>query len=138
MLVHTDPFQVFDRRTRPSVRYGFQALPMDAYRSADEFVVAFDLPGVEPGSIDVQVDKNVLTVKAERKQEFAEDSDVRVSERVYGVFTRRLALGDNLDTEHVQANYDHGVLTLRIPVAEKNNPRRIEVTTGEREQLDAA
>ena len=141
MLVHTDPFQVFDRLARHSFGSGFSrplGLPMDAYRSADEFAVAFDLPGVEPGSIDVRVDRNVLTVKAERPQNLDEDAEVRVTERVHGVFTRRLVLADNLDTERVQANYNDGVLTLRIPVAEQSKPRRIAVTSGQPQQLTTA
>jgi HSP20 family protein len=104
------------------------AMPMDAYRQGDEFVVAFDLPGVAPESIDVDVERNVLTVKAERRPTVvAQDVDLQVSERPLGVFSRQLFLGDTLDTDRIRASYDAGVLTLRIPVTEKAKPRKIAV-----------
>ena len=135
MLMRTDPFRELDRLTqqflgqtgtwsRPAV------MPMDAYRSGEEFVVHFDLPGVQPSSIDLNVERNVLTVKAERTGGPGEDVEWQVAERPRGVYSRQLFLGDTLDTENIQAHYDAGVLTLRIPVTEAAKPRKIEITNG--------
>ena len=133
MLMRTDPFRELDRLTqqvfgthgtlaRPS------AMPMDAWRDGDTFVVEFDLPGVDPDSIDLDVERNVVTVKAERPRR-ASDAELIAAERPRGVFSRQLVLGDNLDTEHIAAGYDAGVLTLRIPVAEKAKPRKISISS---------
>jgi len=133
MLMRTDPFRELDRLTqqvlgsdgtlaRPSV------MPMDAWRDGDTFHVEFDLPGVNPDSIDLDVERNVVTVKAERPPR-ASDAELIAAERPRGVFSRQLILGDNLDTEHISAAYDGGVLTLQIPVAEKAKPRKITVTS---------
>jgi HSP20 family protein len=106
-------------------------MPLDAYRAGDEFVVAFDLPGVSPDSIDLDVERNVLTVKAERHSRTTDENvEYQVSERPQGVFSRQLFLGDTLDTDHVQAAYDAGVLTVRIPVAERAKPRKIAIGAG--------
>ena len=114
-------------------------MPMDAYRAGDEFVVCFDLPGVDPGAVELDVERNVLTVKAERRPLPAgDDIQLEVSERPLGVFSRQLFLGDTLDTEHITADYDAGVLTVRIPVAEKAKPRRITVAgSGGRREIKA-
>jgi HSP20 family protein len=133
MLLRTDPFRELDRLTqqafgtsgtlaRPSV------MPMDAWRDGDTFHVEFDLPGVNPDSIDLDVERNVVTVKAERPPR-ASDAELIAAERPRGVFSRQLILGDNLDTEHIAASYDSGVLTLKIPVAEKAKPRKISITS---------
>ncbi len=133
MLMRTDPFRELDRLThqafgtngtlaRPSV------MPMDAWREGDTFHVEFDLPGVNPDSIDLDVERNVVTVKAERAPR-ASDAELIAAERARGVFSRQLILGDNLDTEHIAASYDSGVLTLKIPVAEKAKPRKISITS---------
>jgi HSP20 family protein len=132
MLMRTDPFRELDRLSQQVFgQLGTVAhpavMPMDAWRDGDEFVVEFDLPGVDPGSVDVDVERNVLTVRAERPA-LPGDREVIAAERARGVFSRQLFLGDNLDTEHVQAGYEAGVLTLRIPVAEKAKPRKIEIT----------
>jgi HSP20 family protein len=132
MLLRTDPFRELDRltqqafgtATRPAV------MPMDAWREGDTFVVELDIPGVDPDSVDLDVERNVLTVRAERPAFSRENSEMIASERQRGVFSRQLLLGDTLDTESVEANYDAGVLTLRIPVAEKAKPRKITVTSG--------
>lgn len=143
MLMRTDPFRDLDRltqqffgvngtSTRPAV------MPMDAYRSGDEYVVQFDLPGVSPESIDLDVERNVLTVKAERKAEYGEDADVQVAERPRGVFSRQLFLGDTLDADNIKADYDAGVLTIRLPVAEKAKPRKIEISgSADRKKINA-
>jgi len=103
-------------------------MPMDAYRRGEEFVVEFDLPGVDPDAIELSVERNVLTVRAERRPVQRDDTiEMQVSERTLGVYSRQLFLGDTLDTDHVAASYDAGVLTLRIPVAEKAKPRSISI-----------
>lgn len=135
MLMRTDPFRELDRLTqqvfgvtgtpsRPA------AMPMDAYRQDDAFVVHFDLPGVDPASIDLDVERNVVTVRAERRSTAPDGVELQVAERPRGVFSRQLFLGDTLDTEQIQASYDTGVLTLRIPVAQRAKPRKIEISQG--------
>ena len=129
MLMRFDPFRELDRLTEQTWNTGrLPAMPMDAYRRGDHFVVHFDLPGVEPASIDLTVEKNVLSVSAERHWEPAEDSQVVVAERPQGSFTRQLFLGEGLDPDGIEANYDAGVLTVRVPVAEQAKPRKVEVT----------
>jgi HSP20 family protein len=103
-------------------------MPIDAYREGDQFVVHFDLPGVDPQAVEVDVERNVLTVKAERRPLHGGEAQMQVSERPLGVFSRQLFLGESLDTDKIDAAYANGVLTLRIPVAERAKPRRIEVT----------
>lgn len=135
MLMRSDPFRELDRltqqvmgtRTRPAL------MPMDAYREGDRLVVHFDLPGVDAASIDLTVEKNVLTVTAERSWAATDDQQVIASERPQGTFRRQLFLGENLDTDRVEARYDSGVLTVTIPVAEQAKPRKVEIssTTGD-------
>jgi len=130
MLMRIDPFREFDRlaeqvfgtAARPAV------MPMDAWREGDAFVVEFDLPGVAPESINLDVERNVLTVKAERPG-LDGSLEMFAAERPRGAFSRQLILGDNLNVDHVAANYNAGVLTLRIPVAEEAKPRKIAITT---------
>jgi HSP20 family protein len=131
MLMRFDPFRDFDRLTRGvagSRSTGW--ISMDAYRQGDEVVVNLDLPGVDPGSVDVTVEKDTLTIKAERRWDVAEGDRVLVSERPQGTFTRRLLLGEALDGERTEARYDNGVLTLTVPVAEQAKPRKVEITSG--------
>lgn len=139
MLMRTDPFrdldriaqQVFGTPARPA------AMSMDAWRNGDTFEVEFDLPGIKPDSIDLDVERNVVTVKAERPA-LDEDLEMLASERPRGVFSRQLVLGENLDTENIEASYEAGVLRLRIPVAEKAKPRKISITapSQDREAID--
>ena len=136
MLMRTDPFRELDRLSqqllnttgtwsRPS------SMPMDAYREGEEYVIALDLPGVSTDAIDIDVERNMLTVKAERRPVTkADDVQMELSERPLGVFTRQLVLADTLDTEHIKADYDAGVLTLRIPIAERAKPRKIAISGG--------
>jgi HSP20 family protein len=141
MLMRTDPFRELDRLTQqvfgnvPGTWSRPTAMPMDAYRAGDEFVVAFDLPGVSPDAIELDVERNVLTVKAERRSTAeGEHVEMQVAERPLGVFSRQLFLGDTLDTENIAATYEAGVLTLRIPVAPQAKPRKIAVTSADNEQ----
>jgi len=129
-LIRTDPFRDLDRLTqqffgtsaRPAV------MPMDAWREGDHFVVEFDLPGIDPQSVDLDVERNVLSVRAERPALDSKEQTL-AAERPRGVFSRQLILGDNLDTEKVEASYQAGVLTLRIPVAQKAKPRKISINS---------
>ena len=135
LLRTTDPFRELDRLTqqmlgaagttnRPAV------MPMDAWREGDRFVIEFDLPGVSPQTIDLDVERNVLTVSAERVARNG-DWEPLAAERPRGAFSRQLVLGDNLDLEHIEASYDAGVLRLTVPVAEKAKPRKIQITSTE-------
>lgn len=130
MLMRTDPFADFDRLTR-QIWGGnrFSYMPVDAYRKDDRFWLHIDLPGVDPDTIDLTVEKNTLTVSASRAWKREDGVDVLVSERPMGEFSRRFFLGEGLDTERIEAGYDHGVLTVSIPVAETAKPRKIEVGT---------
>ena len=134
MLVRTDPFRELDRLSQQMFgNLGTAArptmMPMDAWREDDEFVVQFDLPGMNPGSVNLDVERNVLTVNAERPPRGGEQEMV-AAERPRGVFSRQLILGDNLDVDKIAASYETGVLTLRIPVAERAKPRKITISTG--------
>jgi HSP20 family protein len=147
MLIRTDPFRDFDRLAQqffggrsPGTWSHPTPMAMDAYRDGDQYVVAFDLPGISPDAIDLDVERNVLTVKAERRPvELAEGAEMQVSERPLGVFSRQLFLGDNLDPDRIEAGYEAGVLTLKIPIAEQAKPRKIAITAtdGDRKQIDA-
>lgn len=140
MLMRTDPFRELDRLAQQVLGTAARpaAMPMDAWRDGDTFEVEFDLPGVAPDSINLDVERNVVTVRAERPG-LDGHKEMLASERPRGVFSRQLVLGENLDTEHIEASYDTGVLTLRIPVAEKAKPRKIIITTkeGDRQAINA-
>jgi HSP20 family protein len=138
MLMRFDPFRELDRLTAQPWANTRPAMPMDAYRRNGDFVVHFDLPGVDPSSIDLTVEKNVLTVTAERHFARAEGDEITVSERPQGRFNRQLFLGDSLDAEKIAANYDQGVLTLHIPVAERAKPRKVEISAGSPEAVEVA
>ena len=147
MLMRTDPFRELDRLTQqvfgntPGTWSRPTAMPMDAYRRGEEFVVEFDLPGVDPRAIELSVERNVLTVKAERRPGLRDEHvEMQVSERSMGVYSRQLFLGEALDTEHIHADYNGGVLTLRIPVAERAKPRTISISSAEdpgRQEINA-
>jgi HSP20 family protein len=130
MLMRFDPFRELDRLASAPWGRARPAMPMDAYRNGDQFVVNFDLPGIDPESIDLTVEKNVLTVTAERTSVTREGDDVLVSERFHGQYSRQLFLGEALDPEGIQATYEHGVLTVTIPVAQQAKARKVEITTG--------
>ena len=133
MLMRFDPFREFDRLSQQAFGNGARtvpAMPMDAYRHGDRFTVQFDLPGVDAGSIDLTVEKNVLTVSAQRSWQRQEGDEVIAAERPQGSYSRQLFLGESLDTDRIEASYDNGVLTLGIPVADQAKARRVEVTSG--------
>jgi HSP20 family protein len=136
VLMRTDPFRELDRltqqmfgsvgtTTRPSV------MPMDAWREGDVFLLEFDLPGIDPSTIDLDVERNVLTIRAERPT-VNPDHEVLAAERPRGVFSRQLVLGDNLDLTRVDADYADGVLRLSVPVAEQAKPRKITINAADR------
>ncbi len=133
MLMRTDPFRDLDRLTQQV--FGTMArpaaMPMDAYRKGSEFYVHFDLPGIDPDSIDLTVEQNVLTVKAERLPVSPEGAQMIVSERPAGTFTRQLFLGETLDADSITADYHAGVLTLTIPVREEAKPRKLAITSSD-------
>ena len=134
MLMRFDPFREFDRlaeQVAAGAGQGPRTFPMDAYRRGEQFVVQFDLPGVDADSIDMTVEKNVLTINAERRFDRQQGDEILVAERPQGRYTRQLFLGDTLDADNIQANYEAGVLTLTIPVAEAAKPRRVQVTSGD-------
>lgn len=128
MLMRTDPFRDLDRLTQQVLGTAARpaAMPMDAWRQGDEFVVELDLPGVDPDSLDLDIERNVVTVRASRP-ELDANREMLAAERPRGVFSRQLFLGENLDTDRISADYADGVLRLVIPVAEKAKPRKIEI-----------
>jgi len=132
MLMRFDPFRELGPLTQGAGqgRSSATVMPMDAYRHGDEFVINLDLPGVHPDSVDVTVERNVLTVSAQRSWQPQEGDQVIASERPQGSFSRPLFLGESLDADRMAARYEHGVLTVTVPVAEKVKPRRVEIDAG--------
>ena len=135
MLMRFDPFRDLDRLTQNLWGTGevrrLNGVPMDAYRKGSEFVVHFDVPGIDPNTIELTVEKNVLTVSAERARHWGDEAEeVVVAERPVGSFSRQLFLGETLDSERIDATCENGVLTLRIPVAEAAKPRKVSITSG--------
>jgi HSP20 family protein len=133
LLTSIDPFvqefeRQFDQLTRQAAAQGTGAvMPMDGIRRGDDVVLRFDLPGIDPESVEVTVDRGVLTVTARREEEFGENERVFVRERVMGAFTRRVYLSEHLDAEAIEAAYDNGVLAVRIPVLERAKPRKVAI-----------
>jgi HSP20 family protein len=135
MLMRTDPFRELDRLVQQAVGTPSRpaAMPIDAYRDGDRFVVEFDLPGVAPDSIDLTIEKNVLTVHATRSRVGLDNVEMIVAERPQGTFSRQLFLGETLDADRVQASYDAGVLRVEIPVAERAKPRKVAINADPRD-----
>jgi HSP20 family protein len=137
MLMRTDPFREFDRLAQQVLGAGTTAgttsrpavMPMDAWREGDTFRIEFDLPGVAPDTLDIDVERNVLTIRAERPARSG-DWEPLAAERPTGLFSRQLILGDNLDLDRLQASYDNGVLRLSVPIAERAKPRKVEISHG--------
>ena len=138
MLMRTDPFRELDRFTQQLLGTNARpaAMPMDAWRDGDHVVVEFDLPGVSADSVDLDVERNVLTVTAQRTL-LDQGAEFLAAERPRGVFSRQLVLGDNLDLDRIQAAYRDGVLRLQIPVAERAKPRKITISHDARESEQA-
>lgn len=138
MLVRSDPFRDLDRFNQqvPGTAARPAVMPMDAWREGEHFVVEFDLPGIDEQSLDLDIERNVVTIHA-RRPTVDPGREMLATERPRGVFSRQLVLGDNLDTEHIEATYEAGVLRLRIPVAEKAKPRKITVRHGDRSASNA-
>ena len=141
MLMRSDPFREFDRLAQQVLGTGTTSrpavMPMDAWREGDSFVIELDLPGVQPETLDIDVERNVLTVRAERPARNG-DWEMLASERPTGLFSRQLVLGDNLDLDKVSADYVDGVLRLSVPVAEKAKPRKIEVSRASHSEEQSA
>jgi HSP20 family protein len=137
MLMRTDPFRELDALAQQIAGNAARptAMPMDAYRSGDAFLVLLDLPGVAADSIELTVEQNVLTVHAARKRPDGGEVEMLAAERPHGIFSRQLFLGNTLDTENIGANYSDGVLTLRIPVTERAKPRKVAVTSDQSEPV---
>jgi HSP20 family protein len=136
LLTSIDPIAAeFERQFERLTRQGYAGMPMDAIRRQDDVVLRFDLPGVEPDSIDLTVDQGVLTVSARREEEYAEDDRLVTRERPMGSFTRRVYLSEHLDADAISAAYENGVLAVRIPLIEKAKPRKIKILANGRKAL---
>lgn len=131
MLVRFDPWREFDRLTGGLLGDVRSSMPMDVFRKGDEYVLNIDLPGVDPDSIDLTVNGKVLTVKAERHPVAGDGAEVLISERPTGSYIRRISLGEEIDVDNLKANYEHGVLTVVLPIAESAKPKKVEITAGE-------
>ncbi|ACZ84287.1 Hsp20/alpha crystallin family protein [Streptosporangium roseum] len=136
LLTSIDPFvqefdRQFDRLTRQALGWGQNdtrgAMPLDGVRRKDDVLLKFDLPGADPDSVEVTVDRGVLSVSARREEEYGQDDRLFVRERPMGAFTRRVYLSEHLDSEKIDAAYSNGVLAVRIPVIEKAKPRKVEI-----------
>jgi HSP20 family protein len=139
MLMRFDPFRELSQLAQELTTAAgneTRTFPMDAYRRGEEVVLLFDLPGIDPNSIDLTVDQHVLTIRAERQAQPMEGVEVLASERPHGMFTRRVFLGDTLDTDRISAEYHNGVLELTIPVSERAKPRKIEVAANGHQQAE--
>lgn len=131
-MTRIDSFRDLDRIAGQLLAVGREprSMPMDLYRSGDHYVMHLDLPGIDPGSVDIQVDGSVLTIRAERSPRTAEEIDWLVHERPSGTYQRQLKVGPGVDVDAVNATLEHGVLTLTLPIAERAKPRKIEVSAG--------
>jgi HSP20 family protein len=137
LLTSFDPFAEFDRRTQRAFGAARSAVRMDAVRREQDVLLRFDLPGIDPDSIDVTVDRGVLTVSAQRNEEYAEGEKPFIRERVMGSFTRRLRLADTVDADAIGATFDAGVLTVVVPVAETAKPRKVEIAHAAKAEIPA-
>ncbi|MET7464945.1 Hsp20/alpha crystallin family protein [Nonomuraea sp. NPDC005501] len=136
LLTSIDPFfqefeRQFNRLTQQAFDQSSAVMPMDGLRRDDDVVLRFDLPGIDPDSIEVTVDRGVLSVSAGREEEIGENERLFVRERPMGTFTRRVYLSEHLDSDQIDAGYANGVLTVRIPVLERAKPRKVEIQRGE-------
>ena len=134
-VMRFDPFRDFDRLSEQFFggTRGMRSIPMEAYRRGDQFFIHLDLPGVVPDDVDLTLERNVVTIRAERRSPRQEGDEVLIDERPQGTFTRQLFLGENLDSERLNASYDMGVLTITIPVAEQAKPRKVQIAAESRQ-----
>jgi HSP20 family protein len=142
LLTSFDPFVEFDRLARRTFGSGYwtaarSAMPMDVIRGKDDVQLRFDLPGVDPESIDVSVDRGVLTVSAQRTEKTGDDEKLIARERVTGSFTRRLRLGDTVDFDKIDGAFADGVLTVRLPLLAAAQPRKVEISTDSKKEIAA-
>ncbi|TDD00740.1 Hsp20/alpha crystallin family protein [Nonomuraea deserti] len=142
LLTSIDPFfqefeRQFSRLANQTFDSGSAVMPMDGLRRDDDVLLRFDLPGIDPDSIEVTIDRGVLSVSARREEEVAENERLFVRERPMGTFTRRVYLSEHLDSEEIDAGYANGVLTVRIPVLERARPRKVEIRRGETRAIKA-
>ncbi len=139
MAMSFDPFSEMDRLTSslPGVRQGPRFMPVDLYREGDHYILKADLPGIDPGSVDVDVDGQLLTIRAQRTASSAEGATWLAQERPSGSYLRQFSLGEGLDRESISAHYDNGVLSVVLPVSEQARPRKIEITSGSQSQISA-
>ncbi|MER2133780.1 MAG: Hsp20/alpha crystallin family protein [Arthrobacter sp.] len=138
MATRFDPFRELDRLAQAVRSDSLRGMPMDLYRQDDRYVLSVDLPGIDPGSVDIDVDGQLLTIRAERTLRGADGVQWLTREREGGSFLRQLSLGQGIDTDGITAHYENGVLNVIIPVSEKARPRRIEVQSGSSASLKAA
>jgi HSP20 family protein len=137
-LMRFDPFRELDRFSEQMLagNRAMRTMPMEAFRRGDEFVVALDVPGVDPADVDLTVERNVVNIRATRRPFRREGDELLVDERLTGEFSRQLFLGDNLDSSKLEASVDRGVLTITIPVSEASKPRRVQIeSSGGRQSL---
>ena len=138
MLIRFDPFHQFDRRVQHASGARPALMPLDAFRRGGQFVINFDLPGIDPESVELTVEKNVLSVTADRTWSPEQGDEVVVAERPQGRYSRQLFLGETLATDGIEARYDRGVLSVTIPVAESAKPRKVQITSGEQGEVVSA
>ena len=129
MTMSFDPFSELDRLATSMFRPGPKFMPVDLYREKDQCVLSADLPGIDPGSVDVDVDGHVLTIRAQRTAPTQGGSKWLAQERPHGSYLRQFSLGEGVASERISATYDNGVLSVIIPVSERAKPRKIEVST---------
>jgi HSP20 family protein len=136
MAMSFDPFSELNRLTDDLLQFrsGPRLMPVDLYRDSDQYVLAADLPGVDPGSVDVDVDGQLLTIRAQRTAGVNEGAKWLSKERPYGSYLRQFSLGEGVDSERITANYDNGVLSVVIPVSEKAKPRKVQIASGTEKQ----
>lgn len=136
MVARFDPFQELERVSQAlfGTRQGPRMMPMDLYREGDHYILNADLPGIDPGSVDVDVDGQMLSIRAQRTMKEAEGTKWLLREREGGTFLRQITLGQDIDVEHISAHYDNGVLSVTIPVSEATKPRKIQVMAGHKQE----
>jgi HSP20 family protein len=133
MAMSFDPFSELDRLagTLLGTAQGPKFMPVDLYRDGDQYVLNADMPGIDPGSVDIDVDGQLLTIRAERTAGARSNVKWLAQERPHGSYLRQFSVGEGIDSEKISAHYDNGVLSLLIPVSERAKPRKIEVSTGD-------